>query len=551
MSTSPHEDDELAALLGALREGLLTDAQRERLDHLLASDPEALRYYLEYVDLCATLRHYQGVSGLGGNDAGEGPPGPRLAPEPARRRTRGTARSLVWASAAAALMVAAAFYGVNVARRGGAGKPPQAAGDGRKPAVARDIAVLTRVIDAVWEPASMPAEVGSALHAGRLKLKSGLIQLEFYSGATVVLEGPADFELLSIDRAFCRRGKLRVRAPVRSSHFSVLTPNADVVDLGTEFGIRVDETGGSEVQVFEGSVELHGKASGRARNAGRQVLTGQGVRIDTSGASLPAEFNPESFVGARELEQRSSSEAERRYRAWQELSRKLQADPRVLVYYRFDGQQSWERTLRDQSTRRLPDLDGSIVGSQWAEGRWPGKLALDFRRTSDRVRVNIPGTFDALTLMTWVRVDDFDHRLNSLLNADGWGTPGEVHWELNGDGCLIFALKRGGRCDSPPVLGPDQLGLWTHLATVYSPLNGKITTYVNGRAVKTGKVARNDRANIGWANIGNWTGPIPPSDPSELRVRNLNGRIDEFIIFDSALDADEVRSIYEVGKPTS
>ena len=40
-------------------------------------------------------------------------------------------------------------------------------------------------------------------------LKSGHAQIEFYSGARVILEGPAEFELISRTEAFCKRGKLR------------------------------------------------------------------------------------------------------------------------------------------------------------------------------------------------------------------------------------------------------------------------------------------------------------------------------------------------------
>ena len=77
----------------------------------------------------------------------------------------------------------------------------------------QEVAVLTRVVDPEWGPTELPTEVGSALPTGRLRLKSGLIQLEFYGGAVVVLEGPADFEIIAADRAFCRQGKLRARAP--------------------------------------------------------------------------------------------------------------------------------------------------------------------------------------------------------------------------------------------------------------------------------------------------------------------------------------------------
>ncbi len=124
------------------------------------------------------------------------------------------------------------------------------------------------------------------------------------------------------------------------------------------------------------------------------------------------------------------------------------------------------------------------MGCEWTEGRWPGKAALDFKRTSDRIRVNIPNELVALTLMAWIRVDYFDNRLNGLLLSDGWNIPGEVHWELDGKGILIFAIKDGVIGSSPVVLGENNLGLWTHLATVYAPQQHILTTYVNGQAVQ-------------------------------------------------------------------
>ena len=154
---------------------------------------------------------------------------------------------------------------------------------------------------------------------------------------------------------------------------------------------------------------------------------------------------------------------------------------------------------------------------------------------------------DALTLMTWVRVDDFDHRLNALFLADGWDVPGELHWELDGRGRLIFALKGGARCDSPVVLSEDQLGLWTHLATVYAPKRQSLTHYVNGREAGRAAIPATSRAWIGWANVGNWSNPPPAESPADT-VRNLNGRIDEFLVFDADLDAREVHAIYEAGR---
>ena len=55
------------------------------------------------------------------------------------------------------------------------------------------------------------------------------------------------------------------------------------------------------------------------------------------------------------------------------------------------------------------------MGCSWATGRWPDKQGLEFRQVSDRVRLHIPGEFEAMTLMAWVRVDALPNKFNSLL----------------------------------------------------------------------------------------------------------------------------------------
>ena len=58
---------------------------------------------------------------------------------------------------------------------------------------------------------------------------------------------------------------------------------------------------------------------------------------------------------------------------------------------------------------------------------------------------------------------------------------------------------------------------------------------------------RVDTVRIGAASIGNWSEPMR-EDP-HFAVRNLNGAIDEFAIFSGALSAEEIRELYEIGKP--
>ena len=241
-----------------------------------------------------------------------------------------------------------------------------------------------------------------------------------------------------------------------------------------------------------------------------------------SGVSRAARVDPGSFVGTREVQQRTSTEAGRRYRTWLDLSRKLQADPRVLVYYSFEGQQPWDRTLLDQAIGRGLRRDGGIVGCEWTEGRWPGKAALDFKRRSDRVRVEIRGR---------ARCPDPDDLGPGGLFRQSPECPA-AHRRLGAgrsplgaqrEGILIFIIKNGPSCHSPVVLGESQLGLWTHLATVYAPARRLLTHYVNGRGQEH-LVPPTGRVVIGSANLGNYTDP-PPDVRSDRVIRNLNGRM--------------------------
>ncbi len=114
--------------------------------------------------------------------------------------------------------------------------------------------------DAVWE--SGPNDHGWVEH-GLLKLKSGIAEIGFNSGAQVVLEGPSAISLQTSNRAFLEYGKLTADVPPQASGFAVNTPRLNIVDIGTRFGVSVDQDGNSELHVMEGEVEAS-RSSGNA-----------------------------------------------------------------------------------------------------------------------------------------------------------------------------------------------------------------------------------------------------------------------------------------------
>lgn len=100
----------------------------------------------------------------------------------------------------------------------------------------------------------------SYLEPQSLQFKSGLMRLLFDSGVEVTIKGPARYEIVSGNRAILNSGVLVAYVPPSAEGFTVDTPNLEVVDLGTSFGVLASP-GGVDVSVFKGEVELNSVAS--------------------------------------------------------------------------------------------------------------------------------------------------------------------------------------------------------------------------------------------------------------------------------------------------
>lgn len=72
----------------------------------------------------------------------------------------------------------------------------------------------------------------------------------------VTIEGPAEFEIVSEDRVKLQYGRLYSIVPQEALGFSVATPSAMVIDLGTQFGVQVDFQGDTELHVTQGKTTL-------------------------------------------------------------------------------------------------------------------------------------------------------------------------------------------------------------------------------------------------------------------------------------------------------
>ena len=92
---------------------------------------------------------------------------------------------------------------------------------------------------------------------------------------------------------------------------------------------------------------------------------------------------------------------------------------------------------------------------------------------------------------------------------------------------------------SPLVDRGRFLNRWVQLASVYDHSAARVRFYIDGEAMGEAEIVHHVPMCIGTAKIGQWD-----------RHRNFRGRIDELAIFGRPLTADEVRKMFEAGRPS-
>ncbi|HSJ03262.1 MAG TPA: FecR domain-containing protein, partial [Verrucomicrobium sp.] len=376
--------------------GSITGDDFDRLQFLLRESPEIRQQLREEVNLDLVLRENASVtpelrawtpeeeaiiaSGRFSEMDGEGNSDAKVIPITGGSGTRKSPSFLwmPWAAAAAIAVLLSAGTFLWGSRHGSAKDVVQEETN-------RGCAILTHVVNAEWQDEDTGRRTGDTVNAGRLKLACGFAQVEFFSGATLLMEGDAELEILSPWEAVCHSGKVRVRVPPPARGFLLHAPGMKLVDLGTEFGVQVNpEDLSSEVHVFEGEVEAH---------PGNQKLIslkeGMGLYKDGNKVAPLPGIRPDDFMGMERLDAISASRAKARYDAWVAWKKSTCGDERLVAYFPFERQGKWERLVGNGCQPMNPERNGGVVGARWTQGRWPMKDALEFKRPGDRVRLRI------------------------------------------------------------------------------------------------------------------------------------------------------------------
>ncbi len=256
--------------------GTISAERLASLEEILRNDPESRRYYIEYLSAHAGLRNIFSVDQASdasvpddGFDKGlwhdlaeyeksapaiqiekpaEKPVVLKLTkPEKTKYKVSKLSIYSVVISAAAILLVVLMVI--------------------VKP-VRPTVAALTDSMNAEWMNVKDNPAPGDLFRQGdELALTRGIAEITFDDGAVAIVEAPVVFKIESPKSMFVTAGKMTAIVSEYATGFTVNTPSASIVDLGTEFGVSVEGDGLCSLHMFKGKANLISEANGNKRTS--------------------------------------------------------------------------------------------------------------------------------------------------------------------------------------------------------------------------------------------------------------------------------------------
>jgi len=434
------------------------------------------------------------------------------------------------------------------------------------------VALLSRTAEAVWDNDEV-FHPGANLAPRVLMLNSGLAQIDFFGGAHLIIQGPAEVEILSDRKVFMKSGKAGCYVSELGKGFQVATTHGEILDLGTSFAIRASEAGPSEVHVIEGSVSILD-----------QIVEASNARLIVDGALNSIPFAPEQFPRPNEFALREQERDNRRLRNWRSQADRISADQDVLLHYTMEGQNRTGPELINRASAQTAGraTNGTILGTSWAEGRWMEKSGIRFSNEEDRLLAKLPGVYKEVTFLVWAKVDALTQPRTAFILAHGparWSKNGSISEEefaiatkrrdlseiaivrwtaLETTGAMHLNLgfnrdKQRSRLNwmqlhsQPNIITSSRWGKWGCYGVTYDAVNERVTHYFNGEKTGTNRIEHPEPLILDFLEIGNLSTPQDNTAP-EMQFR-FYGIMDEIIVARRVFSPEEMEEIYKNGMP--
>ncbi len=402
----------------------------------------------------------------------------------------------------------------------------------------RPVATVVRLESAEWKGNRKTIRTGARLARGHFFLLSGFASLHFKHGADLLLEGPAEFDLLSPDLVRLRSGNAFAHVPKPAIGFTIESPSGRAVDRGTDFGVHVGDKD-MEVHTFKGLVRAGNGSNLQSVHANEAVQMSAGA-VNSITADEGRFLTALPPTGPKEI-------------GW--------------AHWAFDeGQGNTTKTDGAglpgiSAPARLLSLDASqSAGPQWTTGQFGS--ALSFDGTGAYVQTDFPGIGDsgARTIALWVKAPrDLQpkngYALVSWGNTDAQGDAWQISLNPKADRGPL-GVVRVGRIGEP-ILGSTDLrdDHWHHLAVIFYGMEKRdhqteVLIYVDGELEHTLRkgvpivhtdVSSEKAKKVSFGlNIGPYN-TYDRTKPAHWLV--FRGCLDEVFICDAALNRDQVREL--------
>ena len=118
------------------------------------------------------------------------------------------------------------------------------------------IALITKTLNTERATKSIPLIPGQQLEPGILSVDKGIMQIELFSGVTLLVHGPTKLDIKDSMHIKLFHGKIRCRIPSQATGFAVNTNELDIVDFGTEFTLTTYKDSNSRLFIHDGNVAI-------------------------------------------------------------------------------------------------------------------------------------------------------------------------------------------------------------------------------------------------------------------------------------------------------
>lgn len=378
-----------------------------------------------------------------------------------------------------------------------------------------------------------------------VELTQGTVELTFSSGVRGVFQAPETITLTDEQHLTLKRGAAWFHVPPKAVGFEVLTPQLQIVDLGTEFGVVSRPDGADEIHVLTGKVVAAVRKGAAARET---LVAGESRSVSPDGGLSKIDTKPELFL--------TTLPATLPYLHWGfdelDLNRLVTDGSHPAAGHVRNTLVSPGNAAFDSITGKFGNALASPGKNGYVESDWPGIEGAGPRTVAYWLKVP-PGQKCHHPVVGWG--DRNNHRsFFSYIRTDLQGT-------VTGVSSDLFWVE-----GSKPIND----GQWHHLAMVYtgkSKPDGdpEIYSYIDGMLEQTkryesdtatregGRAPRDSHGNIVVDTAISGPQAVPLTLFTHLWSDRKQGHeialsIDELYVFEAALSGTQVVNLFQYNR---